>query len=77
MNNFYNSPALTQRLVLEHCVGTLRLNRKDVPKTVREKKLKKVEMIAQHSGLVSVLKWRDKNDVAMISTYHGEEAEKS
>ena len=43
MNNFYNSPALTQRLKSLNidCVGTLRLNRKDVPKMVREKKLKK------------------------------------
>jgi hypothetical protein len=42
MNNFYNSPVLTQRLKFLNidCIGTLRLNRKDVPKTVREKKLK-------------------------------------
>jgi hypothetical protein len=55
MNNFYNSPALTQRLKSLNidCVGTLHLNRKDVPKTVRENKLKKAEMIAQHSGPVS------------------------
>jgi hypothetical protein len=78
MNNFYNSPALTQRLKSLNidCVGTLCLNRKDIPKTVREK-LKKGEMIAQHSGPVSFLKWRDKKDVAMISTYHGKETEKS
>jgi hypothetical protein len=59
------------------CVGTVRLSRKDVPKTVREKKLKKGEMIAQHFGPVSILKWHDKKDVAIISTYHGEETEKS
>ena len=52
MNNFYNSPALTQRLKSLNidCVGTLRLNRKDVAKMVWDKKLKKGEMIAQHSG---------------------------
>jgi hypothetical protein len=79
MNNFYNSPALTQRLksLNVDCVGTLRLNRKDILKMVREKKLKKGEMIAQHSGPVSVLKWRDKKDVAVVSTYHGEETDKS
>jgi hypothetical protein len=78
MDNFYNSPVLTERLksTNTNCVGTLRLNRKDVPKTVGEKKLKKGKMIAQHSGSVSVLKWRDKKDVAMISTYHGEETRK-
>jgi hypothetical protein len=38
MNNFYNSPALTQRLksLNINCVGTLRLNRKDIPKTVAQ-----------------------------------------
>jgi len=40
---------------------------------VKEKKLKKEELVAQHSGLVSVLKWKDKREVTMISTYHGQE----
>jgi len=40
---------------------------------VKEKKLKKGELIAQHSGPVSVLKWKDKKEVTMISTYHGGE----
>ena len=54
------------------CVGTLRLSRKDVPQRVKEKNLKKGELVAQHSGPVSVLKWKDKKDVT-ISTYHGQE----
>ena len=72
---FYNSPAQAQRLksLKTDCVGTLRLSRKDVPQRVKEKKLKKGELVAQHSGPVSVLKWKDKKDVTMISTYHGEE----
>jgi len=75
MDNFYNLPALAQRLKIlkTDCVGTLRLSRKDVPQGVKEKKLKKGELVAQHSGPVSVLKWKDKKDVTMISTYHGEE----
>jgi len=40
---------------------------------VKDKKLKKGEMVAQHSGPVSILKWKDKKEVTMISTYHGEE----
>jgi hypothetical protein len=78
MGNFYNSPALAQRLksLSTDRVGTLHLNIKDIPKTVRENKLKKGEMIAQHSGLVSVLKWCDKKDTTMISTYRGEETRK-
>ena len=38
MDNFYNSPALAQRLKIlkTDCVGTLHLSRKDVPQRVRE-----------------------------------------
>ena len=59
MDNFYNSPALAQRLktLKTDCVGTRRLSRKDVPQRVKEKKLKKGELLAQHSGPVSFLKW--------------------
>jgi hypothetical protein len=40
---------------------------------VKDKKLKKGELVAQHSGPVSVLKWKGKKDMTMISTYHGQE----
>ena len=75
MDNFYNSPALAKRLknLKTDCVGTLLLSRKDVKQRVKEKKLQKGEMVAQHSGPVSVLKWKDKKEVTMISSYHGEE----
>jgi len=68
MDNFHNSPALAQRLksLKTDCVGTLRLSRKDIPQRVKEKKLKKGEPVAQHSGPVSVLKWKDKKEVTMI-----------
>jgi len=57
MDNFYNSPVLVQRLksLKTDCVGTLHPSRKDVPQRVKEKKLKKGELVAQHSGPVSVL----------------------
>jgi hypothetical protein len=78
VDNFYNLPALTQKLksLNTDCVGTLRLNKKDIPKIVKEKRLKKGELIAQHSGQVFVLKWGDKKEEAMISTYHGKETRK-
>ena len=55
MDNFYNSPALAQRLksLKTDCVGTPRLSRKDVPQGVKDKKQKKRELVAQHSGPVS------------------------
>ena len=52
------------------CVGTLKLNRNDIPKEVKDKKLEKGEIIARHSGSVTVLKWRDKRNVTMVSIYH-------
>jgi hypothetical protein len=73
MDNFYNSPDLALELKLKHatdCVGTLRINRKNVPKEIKEKKLKKGEIIARHSGPVTILKWCDKKNITMISTYH-------
>jgi hypothetical protein len=49
------------------------LIRKDVPQRVRDKKLKKEELVVQHSGMVSVLKWKDKKEETIILTYHGQE----
>ena len=44
-----------------------------MPKKLQESKLQKGEAVAQHSGPICVLRWRDKKDVTMISTYHGAE----
>ena len=90
IDNFFNSPELARKLKIElsaDCVGTLKLNRKNVPKEVKDKKLEKGEIIARHSGPVTVPKWRDKRIVTMVSTYHstdthrvsnkGKETEKS
>jgi hypothetical protein len=43
MDNFYNATALAklQKYMKTDSVGTLRLNRKDVPKIVKEKVLRK------------------------------------
>jgi hypothetical protein len=63
MDNFYNSPSIARTLKITHktdCVGTLNLNRKNVPPKVRNTKLKKGEIVAQHCGPVSVTKWCDK-----------------
>jgi hypothetical protein len=66
MDYFYNSPSLARTLKITHntdCVGTLKLNRKDVPPKVKNSKLKKSEIVAQHSGPVSVTKWCNKKIV--------------
>jgi hypothetical protein len=42
MDNFYSSPELPRQLQIEHsteCISTLKLNRKNIPKEVKDKKL--------------------------------------
>jgi hypothetical protein len=73
MDNFYNSPSQAKTLKMTYktdCVGTLQLNRKDLPLKVKNTKLKKGEIVAQHSGPASVTKWSDKKIVTVISTCH-------
>ena len=78
MDNFYNSPELARQLKIQHSteyVGTLKFNRKNVPKEVKEKKLKK-EIITRHSGPATVLKCCDKRSVTMVSTYHSADTQR-
>jgi len=60
IDDFFSSPELARKLKIEHStdsVGTLKLNRKIVPKEVNDKKLEKGEITARHLGPVTVLKW--------------------
>ena len=79
LDNFFNSPELARKLRIEHstdCVGTLKLNRKDVPKEVKDKKLEKGEIMARLSGPVTVLKWRDRRNITMVSVYHSADTQR-
>ena len=73
VDNFYTSYelALTCLDRKTHLVGTLRHNKKSMPRDVLDCKLKKGEMIAKEdeNGIV-VLKWKDSRDVRMLSTKH-------
>jgi hypothetical protein len=60
-------------VIKDEMYAVLTLSRKDFPKRVKDKKLKKRELVAQQSVPVYVLKWKDKKDVTVISTYHGQE----
>jgi len=71
IDNFFSSPELAWMLKIEHssdCVGTLKLKRKNVHKEVESKELEKREIIDTHLGPVTVLKWRDKRNLTMVST---------
>ena len=79
IDNFFGSLELARKLQIEHstdCVGTLKLKRKNVPKEAKDKNLEKVEIIARHSGPVTVLKWRDERNVTIVSTHHGADTQR-
>ena len=72
-DNWYTSVNLAKQLIQKntHLIGTLRSNRKDNPKEVVFKKLKRGECVAQESKEgITVLKWREKRDVLLLSTKH-------
>lgn len=73
VDNFYTSYELAKDLLEKktHLVGTIRANKKNIPKEVLNAKLKKGELISREdeNGIV-VLKWRDTRDVRILSTKH-------
>ncbi|KAG8236032.1 hypothetical protein J437_LFUL015410 [Ladona fulva] len=75
LENWYTSPRLVDKLVKSNtdCVGTMSSNRKEFPQTVKSAKLKKGEITAAFRGKQMVMKWKDKRDVIIVSTFHGTE----
>jgi hypothetical protein len=74
-DNWYTSLDLAYELLKKetHLLGTVRKNRRGLPKKVTEKKLKPGEFIAQENeDGITVLKWKDKRDVLMLSTKHSD-----
>ncbi|KAJ8968616.1 hypothetical protein NQ314_002215 [Rhamnusium bicolor] len=72
-DNFYTSVPLAKSLLdsKTHLLGTLRKNRRDLPKEVMNDNLKKGEIIGKESSVgIIVAKWRDKRDVSFLSTKH-------
>ncbi|CAK1581722.1 unnamed protein product [Parnassius mnemosyne] len=71
-DNYYTSIPLAYRLKHRktNLVGTLRLNRKHLPKDLVTQKLKKGEIIAKETtdGKIGVTKWKDKRVVTTLST---------
>lgn len=74
-DNWYSSYDLASELLYRstYLVGTLRSNRKNNPREVVDKKLKKGEVIAKQCNKgITVLKWKDKREVLMISRKHSD-----
>ena len=76
-DNFYTSPTLADMLVDNETdtVGTVRLNRKDVPAFIKQAKIKGGERVAAFRNKSVVLKWKDKRDVCVLSTLHDDSME--
>jgi hypothetical protein len=72
MDKYYNSPDLAAfpKRQGTNVAGTLWLNRKNEPSTIKNAKLKKGEIISQQSDGVKVMKWNDKKEVCFISAFH-------
>lgn len=65
-----------EKLIAMHIylVGTLRKNRRGNPQEVISQKLKRGEFIARENRKgITILKWKDKRDVLMLSTKHSAE----
>lgn len=72
MDNWYSSPQLFSVLQNQNTnvVGTVRKNRKHMPKQLASFKLKKGEYRMLSCRGLLALKWKDRKDVYMLSTKH-------
>lgn len=72
-DNWYTSVDLAKKLLdaETHLIGTIRKNRKHLPKDVVNAKLKRGQFVAkENSEGITVMKWKDKRDVLLLSTKH-------
>ncbi len=71
-DNFYSSPHLFRELAEKGfgACGTARRDRRGIPLTVRQTGLSRGEVVSCVDDGLLALKWRDKRDVTMLSTFH-------
>ena len=68
-DNFYSSPALFKALT-DSGFGACGTAKRSIPKSVSTANLQKGETQSIHDDGILSLKWRDKRDVLMLSTFH-------
>lgn len=70
MDNVYTSVPLAAELLRKktYCTGTLKADRKYLPKDVTSAQLKKGETVVRYAEGIAVAKWRDKRSVLYVST---------
>ena len=73
MDRFYTSPKVIDFLWEKDTlgVGTVMLNRKEMPKSLSSVNLKKGEMTFRHRPHMMACKWKDTRDVAVLTSKHG------
>lgn len=74
MDNWYSSPALYRELLKNqtNAVGTVRVTRKHMP-TALKQKVHRGETVARFTSDMMALKWMDRKEVCMLSTFHKHE----
>ncbi|KAJ8883056.1 hypothetical protein PR048_014895 [Dryococelus australis] len=72
VDNWHSSPDLFHRLFSAgtNVSSTVCTNRKHMPKELAKEKLKVGEAVAYSSSNITVMKWKDKREVSMLSTKH-------
>jgi hypothetical protein len=72
-DNLYTSPKHVDNLCTRKTdAGTVRTNRKVFPELVKRARLKKGERVAAFGMKQLIMKWKDKRDVVLDSTFHGD-----
>ena len=73
MDNFYTHFLLFKDLVLRNtfACGTIKLNRGEFPKWFKEEKLKPGDSTFMKNDDIVAVHWRDKRDVFLLSSIHG------
>jgi hypothetical protein len=77
LDNWYTSPKLVDTLCARQTdvVGTMRTNKKEFPHFMKTARLKKAETVAAFRKKQMIMKWKDKRDVVLISTFHDDSTE--
>ncbi|XP_054274551.1 piggyBac transposable element-derived protein 4-like [Macrosteles quadrilineatus] len=72
LDNWYSSPKLFLELLNRHtyAVGVVRSDRTNFPKEIKNRQLQLGELTFLHTKKILALKWKDRKDVAMLSTIH-------
>ena len=72
IDNWYSPPTHFEKLLEADAivVGTIRLNRKNMPEELKKRKLEKGDAIDKYIHKMMAIKWRDKKPVSILTAMH-------